>query len=338
MITLLHRLLGDKSSSLRGYHPRNIKSRESLFMPTVSVLMNCYNGEKYLREAIDSVYAQTYTDWEIILWDDASTDRTEEIARSYDAKLRYFKGEKSISLGQARNYALGKASGEFIAFLDQDDLWMPQKLEMQIPLFKTDEKIGIVISDSYIFNDTEEIVKQIHRRKKPPTGYVFKELLKNYFISLETTIIRRVALESLNYWFDERFTMIEEVDLFTRIAYEWKFGYIDKPLGKWRMHKDSWTFSQPLSLPNETKMMLETYIQIFDRFEDNYKNEIEFLKAKIDMNLSKLDIIEGRSRDARRKLCPYMHLGYKYIFLYLLSFFPAGVFERLRQWRGNRPS
>jgi len=307
-------------------------------MPAVSVIMNCYNGEKYLREAIDSVYAQTFTDWEIILWDDASTDGTKEIAQSYDDKLQYFKGQKSASLGQARNWALGKAKGEFIAFLDQDDLWMPEKLEMQIPLFQSDDAIGIVIANAYYFNDNELIIRQIYRKKKPPTGYVFRELLKSYFIPLPTVIIRRSALEHLSYWFDERFTMIEEADLFIRIAFTWKLEYVDKPLGKARLHKDSWTFSHPLSLPHERKMMIDTYTQMFGDFNADYANEIKYLKATIDVSLAKIDLNEGKNRDARVKLIPHINCGYDFLLLYLICFFPSRIYKIIEKWRGQRPT
>ena len=113
-------------------------------MPTVSVIMNCFNGEKYLREAIDSVYAQTYKNWEIIFWDNASTDNSAEIAKSYDEKLRYFRGEKTVPLYAARNLALKQAKGKYIAFLDCDDYWLPQKLERQVEIFESDKKIGLV--------------------------------------------------------------------------------------------------------------------------------------------------------------------------------------------------
>ena len=100
--------------------------------PLVSVIMNCLNGEKFLREAIDSVYSQTYKNWEIIFWDNVSTDRSNEIANSYDSRLRYFRGKKTISLGAARIKALENCRGEYIAFLDVDDLWLTKKLELQI--------------------------------------------------------------------------------------------------------------------------------------------------------------------------------------------------------------
>ena len=94
----------------------------------VSIIMNCYNGEKYLREAIDSVYAQSYKHWEIIFWDNASTDRTSQIAQSYDSRLRYFRAKVNTHLGPARNMALEKAKTTYIAFLDSDDIYLPNTL------------------------------------------------------------------------------------------------------------------------------------------------------------------------------------------------------------------
>ena len=116
--------------------------------------MNCYNGEKYLNSAIESIYNQTYLNWEIIFWDNASKDKSSSIALSYNSKLKYFKSKKTISLGKARNKALSKCSGDYIAFLDVDDLWMPNKLEEQIKKISQDPKAVICYSDGfYIYNN-----------------------------------------------------------------------------------------------------------------------------------------------------------------------------------------
>src|SRR5437868_4501867 len=101
--------------------------------PLVSVIMNCLNGEQFLRDAIDSVIAQTYANWEIVFWDNASTDASASIAQSYhDDRIRYFRGDSTVPLGHARNLAIQKSRGTFIAFLDCDDLWLPTKLEKQL--------------------------------------------------------------------------------------------------------------------------------------------------------------------------------------------------------------
>ena len=122
-------------------HLNNIASEK----PLVSVIINCFNGEKYLREALDSVITQTYKNWEIIFWDNQSTDKSAEIFKSYkDSRLKYYCASSHANiLYEARNYALQKANGDFIAFLDVDDWWLPNKLEKQIPLFD-DPDVGLV--------------------------------------------------------------------------------------------------------------------------------------------------------------------------------------------------
>jgi glycosyltransferase involved in cell wall biosynthesis len=109
--------------------------------PLVSILMNCFNGEKYLNEAIDSIYAQTYQNWEIVFWDNASTDRSASIAKGYDKRIKYHLAPENTPLGEARNLALKKASGQYIAFLDCDDIYLPDKLEQQVKLMQSKEYV-----------------------------------------------------------------------------------------------------------------------------------------------------------------------------------------------------
>ena len=99
----------------------------------VSVIMNCHNGEAFLREAIQSVLKQKYKKWELIFWDNNSRDASAQIFKSYkDKRLKYYFRKKKVSLYESRNSAIKKAKGEFIAFLDQDDIWLPNKLFLQI--------------------------------------------------------------------------------------------------------------------------------------------------------------------------------------------------------------
>lgn len=219
--------------------------------PLVSIIMNCYNGERYLRQAIDSVYAQTYNNWEIIFWDNYSIDRSAQIAKSYNSKLKYFKGDNKICLGEARNKAIDKCSGEYIAFLDCDDLWLPKKLEMQIPLFK-DIKVGIAISNVVYFSSNND-EKKLYRFSSPPTGNVFANLLENYFVAMPTVMIRRESLLSLDSWFDPEFNLVEDFDLITRISYKWELGYVNCVLAKYRIHGESYTSKKRENFPVEMK-------------------------------------------------------------------------------------
>ena len=145
--------------------------------PLVSVLINCYNGEKYLRHAVESVLAQTYKNWEIVFWDNQSTDSSAEKFQQYaknDDRLKYFYAKKHTLLYEARNLAINKTRGEFIAILDADDWWHPRKLEMQIPYFE-DHQVGMVYSNYWLVENNKQ---KIQYKKRLPSGEILQYLLK----------------------------------------------------------------------------------------------------------------------------------------------------------------
>ena len=203
--------------------------------PLVSILMNCYNGEKYLREAIESVLAQSFSNWEIIFWDNQSTDTSAEIFKSYiDARLKYFYAPKHTLLYEARNYALENACGEFVAFLDVDDWWLPEKLELQVVLFD-DPDVGFVSSNFFVENQSKGR-RSLAFKKKIPQGRVLDNLLRHYYTGLLTLVVRRTALSYSTMPFDSRYHIIGDFDLCIRLAATWKVGVIQEPLAGYRIH------------------------------------------------------------------------------------------------------
>ena len=99
----------------------------------VSIIINCFNGEKYLKDCLESVRLQTYANWEIIFWDNKSKDNSKKIFKSFkDKRFKYFLAKKHTNLYEAKNLALKKANGDIIAFLDTDDLWLKNKLQKQV--------------------------------------------------------------------------------------------------------------------------------------------------------------------------------------------------------------
>ena len=174
----------------------------------VSVVINCHNGEDYLRLAIDSVYGQIYQNWEIVLWDNASTDESAQIANSYDSKLKYYYNEELISLGNARNRAISKCIGEYIAFLDCDDKWTPSKLESQVYAFK-DNKVGLVYTLAENHN-----TKAAYNEKVTSIG--IQDLINNYDISMSSAMLRKRHLLEVGGVFDILLNQAEEYDLFMR--------------------------------------------------------------------------------------------------------------------------
>ena len=114
-------------------------------MPLVSVIINVLNGAATLPEAVDSVLTQTFSDWELIVWDDGSSDNSGEILSGYvDGRIRYVRSEQRVALGQARQRAIDLARGEWIAFLDQDDIWLPHKLERQLALARDRSDMALI--------------------------------------------------------------------------------------------------------------------------------------------------------------------------------------------------
>ena len=203
--------------------------------PLISILMNCYDGEAYLCEALESVLAQTYRNWELIFWDNQSTDGSAEILKSYqEPRFRYFYAPRHTMLYEARNYALEQAHGEFIAFLDVDDWWEPEKLGMQVPLFD-DPKVGIVCGNFWFVNERKNTERK-WINLSVPTGRVLNELLSRWFVGLLTLMVRRSAIDQLEYPCDPRYHLIGDFDLVIRLAVTWKLDYISQPIASYRWH------------------------------------------------------------------------------------------------------
>lgn len=207
--------------------------------PLVSVIVNCYNGEKYLKEAIDSIYAQTYKNWEIIFFDNQSTDGSAEIAKEYDDRLRYICNEVNVPLGEARKKALTFVRGEWICFLDVDDSWYVGKLEFQVNEIQKFPNIDV------IYCGIEEITPEGTRiRLDVPrrNGFVtIEDLLDDYDINIVTPMIRKEFLIRNELSFDERIYASEEYNLFLRIAVKGNILARQIVQGRYRVYENSLT-------------------------------------------------------------------------------------------------
>lgn len=168
-------------------------------MPLISVIINVYNGAATLREAVNSVLAQTFADWELVIWDDGSTDGSAAIVAEYrDSRIRYFFSPEQVSLGQARNEAIKLARGAWIAFLDQDDIWLPQKLEKQVALIGDD--VGLIYGRTVRFypDGRERDYDHAHEYEFLPEGNIFHRLFsESCFIAMSSAMFRRSAIEAI---------------------------------------------------------------------------------------------------------------------------------------------
>ncbi len=301
-------------------------------VPGVSINLCCYNSARYLAETLRSIVSQTYTDWELVIVNDGSTDETETIIRGVMAEgwpivYRYQANE---GLGSARNRALELSTGELVAFIDHDDLWLPEKLAKQVVLFDRDPDVGLVFCNTLFFNQAGRSWPQ-HGRRKPPRGDVFRDLLARYFLSLETVIVRRTALTELNEWFDPSFTMAEEVDLFLRIAHRWKADYVDELLAKWRIHPDSLTQTKRERFAVEFDVILGKLGAKIKGFEQRYSAEILAMRRMIARQRAQSAWKNGDVPGCRALLRRHVRHDPKSLILYGLTVLPYRSFEKARR-------
>jgi len=295
--------------------------------------MNGHNVAPYVQAAIDSVMAQTYPDWEIVLWDNRSTDETAAIVhRNGDARIRYFLAPSFTPLGAARNLAIENARGDFIAFLDCDDVWLPTKLDRQLPLFD-DPEVGLVYSDTVFFNARGD-EKRAYGGVLPGRDRCFRQLLGRYFLAMETVVLRRTALEAQPFWFDPRFNMIGDADLFRRIARDWKIEGVPEALARWRVHGSSWTFKHPESFRQETMLMLEHYRQLIPGFENEYREEIATLMNVLTLTEARDAWLKGNKWPLVRHFLSRPEIKSRALALAVLLW-PASRAAVALRWRGD---
>lgn len=289
--------------------------------PLVSVLMNCYNGACFLREAIDSVIGQTYENWELVFWDNRSTDDSAAICKSYrDSRIRYFLSDRHTNLGGARSLALQQARGDLVAVLDTDDLWLPRKLAMQVPLFARPE-VGIVISDTIFFNNAGE-EKRLYRRITPRQGRVFHELVTRYFVSLETVVLRKIAIDSLDQSFDASLSHISDFDLIVRLSLNWQLAYVPEVLAKWRVHPNSGTWQESGRFNVEMLQFARKMDLLYPSGDSNWQKARRAFMRGVAVSSAGASLANGDKEECRRQLNGFTLDNWKTVVLYLLSFVP----------------
>ena len=210
-------------------------------MPRVSVLLTCYNHLRFLPAALEGILSQTFTDFEVLALDDGSKDGSREWLqdREKEGKLRCLFNEKNLGTYATLNVGLEEAKGEFVAILNDDDLWGSEKLARQISLMESDPRIGLVHTGGWFIGDDGE------RLGDPaPLGFVYPstptgdvlalEVLYNHIIT-SSVLIRRKCFEECGP-FDPSFFGSGDWQMWLRIAQKYHVGYIEEPLAFYRVH------------------------------------------------------------------------------------------------------
>jgi len=290
--------------------------------PQVSIIMNCFNSERYLKEAIDSIYSQTHNDWEIIFWDNASSDGSAAIAQSYDGRLKYFKSDNNVMLGKARNWAIEKARGKYIAFLDCDDIWLPTKLKQQVEIAENNDDIDFVYSN-YFVRDMQSNEQVIALQGAYPHGTVFESFLCYYPVAILTVLLTKRSLESFGIVFDEKLGWAEEYDVFMRVLYRSQAAYIEEPLAIYRKHPEMCTkkYNRDTQI-DEINCVIDKLKNMDVNFEVKYADALR-MKDKNNAYLSaRISIDTHDFIKARKYLGPYKYINLKYCILYHSLYVP----------------
>ncbi|MFH1865072.1 MAG: glycosyltransferase [Candidatus Eisenbacteria bacterium] len=218
--------------------------------PRVSTIIPCYNGERFIGKAIESVLGQTYRDLEVVVVDDGSSDGSLDVVGRYmsDGRVKLTRHETNKGIPAARNTGLGSSTGEFVAFLDQDDMWVPGKLEAQVPVLdEGPPDLGMVFSDIVMIDDHgtrlglaqgREIPRNIGRMSRHRR---LRALYLRNFIPLISVLARRTCLDGVGRFDESIRGGMDDYDLCLRIVPDWDVALINEPLAVHRVHEGSYS-------------------------------------------------------------------------------------------------
>ena len=238
----------------------------------VSIVVNCYNGDKYLKKNLESIQNQKYKNWELIFWDNQSTDSSKIIFESFkEPRFKYFYAEKHTTLYEARTIACKKCNGEFIAFLDCDDWWYEDFLSSREDFFES-QKYSFSYSKFHYFFEKSDKYK-INFKQELPNKKIYDFLSKNYLVAISSLVIKKDLLEKINY-FNGEFNIIGDFDAVMKISKIEEAYVIQKPLLSIRIHGENFSDENRKMHFDEFKKWY--FIQEND---DHFrKNKLHFLK------------------------------------------------------------
>lgn len=273
-------------------------------MPTVSVSIPCYNAtstpqkERWLRRSIESVLNQTFEDFELLLIDDGSSDETAEVLQEYAEapRVEYIYQENQGYAG-ARNTGLEEGNGEYFAFIGQDDVWLPTKLEQQLEYIRTSDADIIHTNVYHIGRDGTRT--GTHHESSPPKHIDRKDFIKNLFLGnfvcIQSVLAHHSVFETRR--FDERFQINCDHDMWMRVANEHDLGYLDEKLVEKRFHDEN-TSSDYERMFEERKLIAEKMANIYPFLELLVPKKLSDAHLFYGIDLVK----QGQTRKARQML------------------------------------
>jgi glycosyltransferase involved in cell wall biosynthesis len=208
--------------------------------PKVSVIIPTYNRAHLIGESIQSVLDQTFQDFELIIVDDGSSDDTETVVKGFeDPRIRYIYQENR-GISGARNTGIRNAEGQYVAFLDSDDLWLPELLESEVPILDTNLDVGVVYAKAQAMDTDGNLASFTRGNSQRYPDQTLKSALYGDFVAFITAVVRRECFDRIGL-FDEVLKGRVDWDIWVRIAKHYRFAYIDKVLAHFRAHARQFT-------------------------------------------------------------------------------------------------
>ena len=289
----------------------------------VSIFINCYNGEKYLNKTLNSVLSQTYNNFEVIFFDNCSTDKSSKIFKSFnDIRFKYFKTNKKISLYKSRNLALRKCKGNFITFLDADDWWERDFLKSRKKFFKSSRKYALAFSNCYHYYEKNKKYKKFLNYDLP-SGDILNELLKSYFVKLSTIIIKREIIK--RYKFNSAYNIIGDYDMIIRVSEKFKGMAFQDFLVNIRIHKKNFTHNNRGIFYKEFKKWIKD-----QNFKKKHikKNKFYLMKKLNYLRIINL-LLNSKSFDLIFDILKFP-VGFEKFKLMIIYFSPKYIFKMIR--------
>jgi glycosyltransferase involved in cell wall biosynthesis len=307
-------------------------------VPKVSVVIPTFNYAQYVTYAVQSVLNQSVSDFEIILVDDGSTDNTQAVLAPFQPHIRYIY-QDNRGLAAARNTGIRAAAGEYIAFLDSDDWWLPTKLERQVALLDRRDELGLVYCDfCWQYDETGTVVRS-PQRGWFRSGFVFADLLVQNFIQTPTPIVRSQVFNAVGL-FDESLPAREDWDMWLRIAARFEIAFVDEVLAIYRFHSRNMSRNYRLTYKCELQVFSKAVTSFPELTEQAGCHKNRRL-AELELGLGKELWLAGECADARRRYWRAARANPWQIQPYivgLMSFIPgaAGLLRLKRQLQRHR--
>jgi glycosyltransferase involved in cell wall biosynthesis len=248
-------------------------------MPLVSALMKSYNHERFLSESIESVLTQDFDDLELVIVDDASTDGSRRIIRSYaerDVRIRAIFHERNMGISKTVNDGIDAAQGQFIAQIDSDDVWAEDKLKKQLAVLERDEDL-IVWSDGEIIDDSgrsagKSFTEWFRTSSRKKNGNIWHELLEGNYIFSSSVVYKKQNLGKIRY--DESLPYINDYKFNLELARNYEFYYIAEPLAQYRVHERNTICGSGNESKDRLRLAGKEYISICEEMLQQYEDEI----------------------------------------------------------------